>query len=140
MAALQHDPLIQPASQQVPFEEVVKQFQKRRCTGCDGITEAYATKHTFFDKPVCHKCARSADLSTITTSAAKAEYRLNDADLATLRCKKKANPRYRGAAPMRLYLRRDLKKKADEKYVAKNSSLQEAQQKAAASKRKRDEK
>eukprot|EP00798_Chlamydomonas_sp_ICE-L_P019766 gene19766-biopygen28588 len=58
------------------------------------------------------RCAR------ICVSKAKSEYRVTERDLKTLSCELKRNPMYRSAAPMRLYLIRDVARVALEKHVS----------------------
>eukprot|EP00798_Chlamydomonas_sp_ICE-L_P006769 gene6769-biopygen1975 len=63
------------------------------------------------------RCAR------MCVSKAKLEYRLTERDLTTLSCELKRNPMYRSAAPMRLYLIRDVARVALEKHASSHTRI-----------------
>eukprot|EP00940_MAST-03C_sp_MAST-3C-sp2_P001176 g1176.t1 len=60
------------------------------------------------------------DDKRVTKSTAKGEYKLTDSHLARLNCKLVKNPHYRSAAPMRLYLLREVKR------ISKNIRIERA--------------
>ncbi|KAJ1035483.1 hypothetical protein NDA13_000895 [Ustilago tritici] len=75
----------------------------------------------------------------MTVTRAKAEFRLNDVDIADLSCQTRPNLYNLRGPPMRIYMIRDLRRKSDEKHQAMNTTLEKAAQKARETKRKRQE-
>jgi hypothetical protein len=73
---------------------------------------------------VCDECLRSKkEFRLMTKTEAVKHYRLKPADLEELECEEKRNPKYRSAAPMRLYLRSDLRHLANEVHGSKDARL-----------------
>jgi hypothetical protein len=61
---------------------------------------------------------RAMRSARMCVSTVKLEYRLTEKDLTTLSCERKRNPMYRSAAPMRLYLIRDVARVALKKHAS----------------------
>lgn len=121
------------------FYTVVHLYAKRRCHGCDGVALNRASKHPFFGTKICTECMETDDYATLTVTRAKAEFRLNDGDITDLEFKTRSNPYNPRGPPIRYYMVRDLRRVSAAKHAAKNTTLEEAAQKAAESKRKRQE-
>eukprot|EP00798_Chlamydomonas_sp_ICE-L_P006067 gene6067-biopygen1190 len=66
---------------------------------------------------------RAMRCAHMCVSKAKLEYRLTERDLKTLSCELKRNPMYRSAAPMRLYLIRDVARVALEKHASSHTRI-----------------
>ena len=62
----------------------------------------------------------------ICASTAKSDYMLTDGDLAALPCELARNPVYRSAAPMRLYLQRDVIRAALTKHGGRDAEVRQA--------------
>eukprot|EP00798_Chlamydomonas_sp_ICE-L_P000203 gene203-biopygen2174 len=61
---------------------------------------------------------RAMRSARMCVSTVKLEYRLTEKDLTTLSCERKRNPMYQSAAPMRLYLIRDVARVALKKHAS----------------------
>jgi hypothetical protein len=68
----------------------------------------------------------------VCASTAKSDYLLTDGDLAALPCELVRNPVYRSAAPMRLYLVRDLIRAALAKHGGRDAEIRRARASASA--------
>lgn len=74
-----------------------------RCGTSDNVGAHCVTR-----EPVCSHCNFTEDFYTICKIDAKKNYKLNDEHLTPLRHALKTNPHYGKAAPMHLYLRKDI--------------------------------
>ena len=76
---------------------------KHPCTHCGKAT---VRLQSTLGIPLCGKCEKGnpALYKYITAGTAKADYAMNEVDLAELDCLEVRNPHYRSGAPMRLYL------------------------------------
>ena len=71
-------------------------------------------KHCILGKRMCNECTANK-FQTVPVTRAKREYKLTEDDLTDLKQAKMRNPVHRLYAPMRLYLRSDLKRAAERK-------------------------
>jgi hypothetical protein len=67
----------------------------------------------------------------VSASTAKSDYLLTDGDLARLQCELVKNPVYRSAAPMRLYLLRDVIRTALAKHGGRDAEIRQARAEAS---------
>ena len=96
---------------------------------------------------VCFRCQKtSLRYEKVTATRAKAEYRITETDLSSLRCLETQNPHYRSAAPMRLYLSSAVQKLSLQKHGSseelvkkKRKASEVADKRAATKKRKMEE-
>ncbi len=89
--------------------------KKFQCTECDTNT---TRKHPILAIPLCRKCETKIPdkYQYITKTRAMSEYRLKPIDLDKLGVFELPNPHYRTAAPMQLYLLRQIEGLAKDKW------------------------
>jgi len=88
---------------------------KPRCSDCGRVTQR---SHPILDVSLCRDCqhADPKKYGFITKTRALQEYRLTKEDLAKLGVFERDNPHYKVAAPMQLYLHRQIRDLAGAKY------------------------
>ena len=82
-------------------------MKKLLCTHCEKQTQR---SHPILDISLCRSCEKVHPeiYRWITQSTALKDYRLTKHDLTALDCYQVPNPYYRSAAPMKLYLARQV--------------------------------
>ena len=109
-----------------PGEERPHMWHKEdRCSECD-VNPAEERLQALFGIRVCAGCkAKTDDYDLITKATAVAEYLVTQGTMNLLRYAAKKNPRHSGFSTMKLFLRRDVKEKALERWGSLDAIEQE---------------
>lgn len=103
------------------FRLATQKFADKLCVGCESRT---GREFEWTQQPVCKECRRTRkQFQVMTKTNAIKHYRLKETHLDELEFVETRNPRYRSAAPMKLYWRPEVRVLAEKVHGSKKTRL-----------------